>query len=120
MSTEPLDVSAAGLDDDFEDADTTEESAPIRARGKTTRPAGRTSRAARSYDAPVGGGDIVWSAVMILTILVLFFAGFTVWSTVSHRGINSWSAAGVKFFAKDEYMKNIEPNLPKPPASNPR
>lgn len=121
MSTEPLDVSAAGLDDDFADADTTEESAPIRTRGKTTRPVGRPGRVQR-HEAPVGGGDIVWSAVMILTILVLFFAGFTVWSTVSHRGINSWSAAGVKFFAKDEYMKNIEPNLPqqKPAAGTPR
>lgn len=120
MSTEPLDVSAAGLDEEFADADTTEESAPVKVRGKTTKPGVRSGRASSRYETKPVGGDIVWSAVMILTILVLFFAGFTVWSTVSHRGINSWSAAAVKFFDKEEYMKNIEPNLPKPPVTNPR
>lgn len=109
MSTEPLDVSASALDD-VSEADTTEE-AP--AGGTRTRSRVTTRRVAQKYDAPAGGGGgaILLNAVMVLSLLALLCGGFTVWSTVSHKGINDWSGAFVKIFAKDEYVKNIEPSL---------
>ncbi len=116
MSTEPLDVSAAGLDDVEEEAEEAPAatSRPARA-GRTTKKAGTKYQA----PAPVAGGDLLWGAVLVLSILVLLFAGFTVWSSVSHQGINGWSASAVKLFAKDDYMKYIEPNLPKGQAPAP-
>jgi excisionase family DNA binding protein len=110
MSTEPLDVSAAGLDEVEEEA----EEAPA-ATSRATRTTKTTKKVGTKYQAPapVAGGELLWGAVLVLSILVLLFAGFTVWSSVSHQGINNWSASAVKLFAKDDYMKYIEPNLPK-------
>jgi excisionase family DNA binding protein len=113
MSTEPLDVSAAALDEEAE----AEEEAPAETRLKSPR---TQRRVAKKYETPPPSGELVWCAVMILSLLVLLFAGMTVYSSVSHKGINNWSGAAVKLFAKDEYVKNIEPNLPKAGPTNPQ
>ena len=60
------------------------------------------------YEQPTGGGDLGWSILLIVTILVMLFSGFTVWSSVSDKGINSLSAFPVKIFDSKDYEEIVK------------
>ena len=105
MSTEPLDFS----DEGFEEEDD-EEEFEAAAVGVSARPT-RTSRPASRRAAEPTGGDMGWCVLLALSLIVLLFGGFTVYSAVNSKGINNMSAVPVKLFAKD-YYKEIEHTLP--------
>ena len=104
MSTEPLDFSDEGFDEEPEDEP--EEYAGAAAPAQRRRPA------ARRQEAPASNiGDILIAGVLVLTIIVLFFVGTAMWTAVSGNGLNNMSGLWVKAFANDEY-KIIEPTMP--------
>jgi len=103
MSTEPLEFTDEGFDEDLDEEATDEEM------GVATGPRTRGARpAARRYEQPASTGDLGWSIVLVASLLIMLFAGFTVWSAVSSKGINSWSAFPVKIFDSKDYEKIVE------------
>jgi excisionase family DNA binding protein len=110
MSTEPLEFSEEGFEEELEEAETGEEIG-VGAAGPRSRPA----RPGRRYEQPTGAGDLGWSVLLILSIIVMLFAGFAVWSSASAKGINSWSAVPVKIFDSKDYekIKELHPTLGK-------
>jgi hypothetical protein len=91
MSTEPLDFSEEGFDDEIEDM--TEESEAAGPASATRRPA--RSGARSKYETAPSGGDLGWC--------VLLMAGMSVWSGVNQKGINNWNGFFVKLFDKSDY-----------------
>ena len=102
MSTEPLEFTEEGFEEELEEAETGEEL------GVAAGPRSRPARPGRRYEQPTGAGDLGWSVLLILSIIVLLFAGFAVWSSASSKGINSWSAVPVKIFDSKDYEKIAE------------
>ena len=103
MSTEPLEFTDEGFEEELDEDETGEEV------GVGAGPRGRPARpAARRYEQTTGGGDLGWSVLLIVTILVMLFSGFAVWSSVSDKGINSLSAFPVKIFDSKDYEKIVE------------
>jgi excisionase family DNA binding protein len=103
MSTEPLDFSDEGYDDQEE-----LEAAPVG--GATRRPARQPGARVARYEQTSGVGNMLMGFVLALSLLVMLFAGFVVYSSASHKGANKLSAFPVKLFAPDQY-KDIEPML---------
>ena len=101
MSTEPLDFS----NEDFEDEeieDMTEEVAAVGPSG-TRRPAVRGGARSSRYESAPSGGDLGWCVLLILSIIIMLFAGMSVWSGVNQKGINSWNGFFVKLFDSKDY-----------------
>lgn len=96
MSTEPLDFS----EETFEVEEEYEE---VAATTTTTR---RTSRpAARARYEEKKPSEMGWNALLILSLIVMMFAGFVVASASSWRGTNSLSKIPVKIFDKKDWEK---------------
>ncbi|MHC4859657.1 MAG: helix-turn-helix domain-containing protein [Planctomycetota bacterium] len=108
MSTEPLEFSEEGFDEEMEE-ETGDEIAVA------AGPRARQARPGRRYEQPTGAGDLGWSILLILSILVMLCAGFAVWSASSAKGINSWSAVPVKLFDSKDYdeIVKLHPTLGK-------
>ena len=103
MSTEPLDFSEEGFDDEIEDM--TEEVAAVGTGQARSRPTGARGGARSKYEAAPAGGDLGWCVLLVLSILVLLMAGMSVWSGVNKKGINNWNGFFVKLFDKQDYEK---------------
>ncbi len=99
MSTEPLDFSEEGFDDEIEDM--TEEVAAVGSAAAVRRPARGSARS--KYEAAPTGGDLGWCVLLVLSILVLACAGMATWSSVNQKGINNWNGFFVKMFDKKDY-----------------
>jgi excisionase family DNA binding protein len=100
MSTEPLDFSEQGFDDEIEDM--TEEHSAVGGASAARRPA-RAAGTRSKYEAAPSGGDLGWCVLLILSILVLLMAGMSVWSGVNQKGINNWNGFFVKMFDAKDY-----------------
>ncbi len=100
MSTEPLEFGGEDFTEEIG-----EEEEEVEAVGAAAAPAvrARTSRAAARYQPSGGTGDLGWCVVLILSLIVMLFGGFTVWSAVSHHGVNSISKIPVQIFDKADY-----------------
>jgi excisionase family DNA binding protein len=95
MSTEPLEFTDEPFD---EDVDLTEE-APVMDVAPTSRP--RTQRrAAAAYQPAPKGGDVLFSVILIVTLLFMIYAGFVMYSTRSKGGVNNLSGSAVGIFYK--------------------
>jgi len=95
MSTEPLDYDGEGFDEEPEEYEE-----------DTTAVGARSSRARSSrsrYEEPAAAGDALWCVVLGLSLIIMLFVGFTIYSGASKNGMNSMSEIGVKLFASDEY-----------------
>lgn len=99
MSTEPLDFSEEGFDDEIEDM--TEEAPAVGSVSATRRPARAGTRS--KYETAPSGGDLGWCVLLVLSILVLLMAGMSVWSASNQKGINNWNGFFVKLFDKQDY-----------------
>jgi excisionase family DNA binding protein len=113
MSTEPLDFSDEGFEDEEEEE---AEEAPVVAGGPTIR---RTStraggRAAARYEKKEEGTDILMGLVLAVSIIVMLFAGFVMFSAKSGSGVNSMSAIPVRVFDGKSYDQWIKPTMQKP------
>ena len=98
MSTEPLDFTDEGFDEEIEEE--LEEEATISVGGPATRPA--RPRVER-YQPAAAGGDLLWGIVLSLSLLLLLFGGFVTFSASSHEGANKLSGFFVKVFDGDSY-----------------
>jgi excisionase family DNA binding protein len=107
MSTEPLDFS----DEPYEEDDEEIEAAPVGVSATPSRRTGGRSQRSSRYEQKTGGADLLMAVVLGLSLIVLIFAGFTVYSAASRHGANSLSAFPVKVFDSESY-KIIEPTLP--------
>jgi len=99
MSTEPLDFSEEGFEDE-EIEDMTEEVAPVGAASSRPRARGQTRG---KYEAAPSGGDLGWCVLLALSIVVMLCAGMAVWSGANQKGINNWNGFFVKTFDKVDY-----------------
>jgi excisionase family DNA binding protein len=107
MSTEPLDFSEEGFEEEEEEEEV--EAAPVGI-SATRRPSARVSSRAARYEEKTGGADILMCVVLGLSLIIMLFAGFTVYSASSSNGVNSLSAIPVRIFDNAAY-KVIEPTL---------
>jgi excisionase family DNA binding protein len=99
MSTEPLDFSDEGFEDE-EIEDMTEEVAAVGGASARARPRPATRG---KYDAAPSGGDMGWCALLIVSLIVLFLAGMSVWSISNDKGVNNWNGFFVKTFDSKDY-----------------
>ena len=83
MSTEPLDFTDEGFEEEIEE-ELEEETVAV---------GGPAS----------AGGDLLWGIVLAVSLLFLFFAGMVTYSASSESGANKLSGFFVKVFAKDYY-----------------
>ena len=95
MSTEPLDFTDEGFDEEPEEYE--DETSAVGAR------ASRGARPARRYEEPAAAGDALWCVVLGLAVVIMLFVGFTVYSGASRSGMNSMSEIPVKIFDSDAY-----------------
>jgi len=102
MSTEPLDFTDEGFEEEPEE-DLEDETIAVGAPRRGARPAARAR-----YEPAPAGGDILMAVVLGLTVIVMLFAGFTVWSGASAKGANSLSAIPVRIFAPDKYKEKVD------------
>ena len=102
MSTEPLDFSDEGFDEEPEEEPEEYAAAPAQRR--------RPAQARRQAPPTSNVGDILIAGVLVLSFIILFFVGMTMWTAVSGNGLNGMSGLCVKTFAGDDY-KIIEPTL---------
>lgn len=103
MSTEPLDFHDEGFEEEAE-------AAPA-ARQPVRKPAARPARVARYEEKRTSGVDVLMGVLLVMTALVLLFAGMTVYSAVSKNGANRLSGMSVKIFSSDDYPA-IEKKFP--------
>jgi excisionase family DNA binding protein len=106
MSTEPLDFDGGDFEDEVDDEMPEDLASPVTA----ARPRAARRPVTSKYAAPTGGMDVLFSAILVITILVMFFAGFVVWSGASAKGVNSISGGAVKLFAK-QYKPAVDYEL---------
>lgn len=107
MSTEPLDFSDEGFEEEEEEE---VEAAPVGV-APSRRPATRPSARATRYEEPKSSGVDVFMAILLgVSLIVMVFAGFTVYSASSPNGVNSLSAVPVRIFDGEDF-KVIEPTL---------
>ena len=96
MSTEPLDFTDEGFDEEPEEYEDETTAVGVRA-SRGARPA------ARRYEEPAAAGDALWCVVLALGLIVMLFVGFTVYSGASKSGMNSMSEIPVKIFDSQAY-----------------